>query len=304
MTTLTSVVEQLDGFFGVTEAPPDPAFSRFLPSTYEGVGRSWQDWMEPPFCTRFNGLMLRGAEDVTGVFLAAFPRGVILDRFLDEAEPGALLFVHHPIDLESGDPRGEWGQFFQPISPEHVSALRARQLSIYSCHAPLDYHAQLSTSHSMAVALGARVTDVFFPYGPGHAGVIAEVEPTSVTLLSSTLKAVFDIPYLDVAGADPGRVHRVALVAGAGDRVAEMRNAEALGAQAYITGEIHSRIATEYGRARFAEIEAFARQTGMALLGVSHAASEFLVMRNEMQAWFTSRVVVPVTPLSEPHWWR
>ena len=123
-------------------------------------------------------------------------------------------------------------------------------------------------------------------------------------LLSASLKAVFDIPYLDIAGADPGPVHRVALVAGAGDRVAEMRNAEQLGAQAYITGEIHSRIATDYGRAKFGEVEAFARQTGMALLGVSHAASEFLVMRNEMHSWFTSRVVVPVTPLSEPHWWR
>jgi putative NIF3 family GTP cyclohydrolase 1 type 2 len=304
MTTLTNLVEQLDGFFGVTEAAPDPAFSRFLPSTYEGVGRTWQDWMEPLFCTRYNGLMLRGAAEVRGVFLAAFPRGVVLDRFLAEADPGALLFVHHPIDLESGDPRGEWGHFFRPISPEHVSALRDRQLSIYSCHAPLDCHAQLSTSHSMAAALGARITDVFFPYGSGHAGVIAEVEPTSVAALSVTLQAVFDIPYLDIAGADPGAVRRVALVAGAGDRVAEMRNAEALGAQAYITGEIHSRIATEYGRARFAEVEEFARQTGMALLGVSHAASEFLVMRNEMQAWFKSRVVDPVKPLSEPHWWR
>lgn len=156
----------------------------------------------------------------------------------------------------------------------------------------------------MAAALSARVTDVFFPYGAGHAGVIAEIAPTSVAALTAALLAVFDIPYLDIAGADPGMVRRVALVAGAGDRVAEMRNAEALGVQAYITGEIHSRIATDHGRAKFAEVEDFARQTGMALLGVSHAASEFLVMRNEMQAWFKSRVVEPVKPLSEPHWWR
>lgn len=76
------------------------------------------------------------------------------------------------------------------------------------------------------------------------------------------------------------------------------------GAQANITGEIHSLIATDFGRAKFADVEDFERQTGMTLLGVSHAASEFLVMRNEMQAWFKSRVVEPVTPLSKPHWWR
>lgn len=304
MTTLTGIVDALDVFFGVTDAPPDPAFSRFLPATYEGVGRAWREWMEPQFSVRFNGLMLRGAPQVRGVFLAAFPSGVVLDRFLAEAEPGALLFVHHPIDLESGDPRGAWGRFFQPISSAHVRALQDRQLSIYSCHAPLDYHTQLSTSHAMATALGARVTGAFFPYGPGHAGVIAEIAPSTVADLCTTLQAVFDVPYLDIAGSTRDIVRTVALVAGAGDRVAEMRNAEALGAQAYITGEIHSRIATEYGRARFAEVEDFARHTGMALLGVSHAASEHLVMRNDMPAWFRSRFAEPVTLLPEPHWWR
>jgi putative NIF3 family GTP cyclohydrolase 1 type 2 len=304
VTTLAEIVQELDKFFGVSEALPDPAFSRFLPSAYEEVDRSWRDWMEPRFCSRFNGLMLRGAEEVTGVFLAAFPSGLVLARFITEAEPGALLFVHHPIDLESGDPRGEWGRFFQPISSDHVKTLRDRRLSVYSCHAPLDYHAQLSTSRSMAAALRARVTDVFFPYGSGYAGVIAEIAPTSLAELCVALEVAYDVPYLDVAGPAPEAVRRVAMVAGAGDRVAEMRNAEALGAQAYITGEIHSRIATEYGRVKFAEVEEFARQTGMALIGVSHAASEFLVMRNEMHAWFKARVLCPVTPLAEAHWWR
>jgi putative NIF3 family GTP cyclohydrolase 1 type 2 len=304
VTKLTEIVELLDQFFGIGESPADPAFSRFLPSAYESVRRSWRDWMEPAFRSRFNGLMLRGAEDVSGVFLAAFPSGVVLERLLAEAEPGALLFVHHPIDLESGDPRGEWGHFFQPISVQHLEALQARRISIYSCHAPLDYHLELSTSRSMATALGARVTDLFFPYGLGHAGVIAELPPTSLADLCATLQVVFDVPYLDIAGPSPAMVRRVALVAGAGDRVAEMQNAELLGAQAYITGEIHSRIATEYGRVKFAEVEAFARETKMALLGVSHASSEYLIMRNEMLAWFKSRGVSRVTPLAESHWWR
>ena len=94
--------------------------------------------------------------------------------------------------------------------------------------------------------------------------------------LSETLQRVFDVPYLDVAGAAPPVIRRIAIVAGAGDRTQEMSNAEAAGAQVYITGEIHSRIETEYGRAKFAEVERFAATTGMALVGVSHAASEFL----------------------------
>ena len=72
----------------------------------------------------------------------------------------------------------------------------------------------------------------------------------------------------------------------------------------YLTGEIHSRIDMDYGRSKFAEVERFATTSGMALLGVSHAASEFLVMRNEMRDWFGARYQVEVTLLPEAHWWR
>jgi hypothetical protein len=37
---------------------------------------------------------------------------------------------------------------------------------------------------------------------------------------------------------------------------------------------------------------------------VSHAASEFLVMQNEMRAWFSDRFAVATTLLPEAHWWR
>ncbi|MEJ7758574.1 MAG: hypothetical protein WKF55_03155 [Gemmatimonadaceae bacterium] len=50
----------------------------------------------------------------------------------------------------------------------------------------------------------------------------------------------------------------VAIVAGAGDRVEQMQHAEASGAAAYITGEINSRIDTEYGHRKFADVERFA----------------------------------------------
>ncbi len=119
--------------------------------------------------------MLRGAPTVRTVYLAAFPSAEVLRAFIDRAEPGDLLFVHHPIDLESGDPKGEWGRFFQPIADKTIDALRLRQLSIYSCHAPLDYHPTFSTSGSIAAALGGTVIGEFFPYGRGHAGIIASL---------------------------------------------------------------------------------------------------------------------------------
>jgi putative NIF3 family GTP cyclohydrolase 1 type 2 len=304
METLDAVTARLDELFGIAASGEDPAFSRFLPAVYEAEGRPWRTWVEPAFAVHFNGLMVRGGDAVETVFLAAFPSGDVLRRFLDAAAPGDLLFVHHPIDLESGDPRGGWGRFFRPVPAETVRDLQRKRLSIYSCHAPLDYHETLSTARSIAAALGARPTRGFLPYGPGHAGVMAEIAETSAAELEESLLRIFGVPYLDVAGARPDSIRTVAIVAGAGDRVEQMAIAESAGAQAYITGEIRARIDTEYGHSRFADVERFAASSSMALMGVSHAASEFLVMRNEMRAWFAERFTVNTVPLPETHWWR
>ena len=304
MESLSTIVGALDDFFDVAESGADPAFSRFLPAVYEAAPRSWQSWTEPAFATHFNGLMVRGGATIRTVFLAAFPSAGVLEVFLARAEPGDLLFVHHPIDLESGDPKGTWGRFFQPLAEATIQALRAGQLSVYSCHAPLDYHPTVSTSRSIATALDATVTGEFFPYGRGHAGVIATVAAVSCGALEERLRRLFGVAYLDTAGAKPTTIETVAIVAGAGDRVEQMQHAEAAGADAYITGEIHSRIDTEYGHRKFADVERFAATTGMALLGVSHAASEFLIMQREMQGWFSGRFAIATVPLPEAHWWR
>lgn len=304
MESLTTIVAALDQFFDLANAAPDLAFSRFLPKVYQAESRPWRSWMEPAFVARFNGLMVRGAENVRTVFLASFPSVPVLATFLDRAEPGDLLFLHHPVDLESGDPRGEWGRFFQPIADDTILALAERKLSIYSCHAPLDYHPTLSTSRSIAAALGATITDQFFPFGPGHAGLIATVPPIGFAALESRLCQVFGLPYVDIAGARPAMFHTLAMVAGSGDRVEQMKIAESKGAQAYISGEIHSRIDTDRARRNFAEVEEYAKTTGMALLGVSHAGSEFLIMDREMREWFAKRFAVATVPLPEAHWWR
>ena len=304
MESLSSLVGALDDFFGLAESGADPTFSRFLPTVYESAPRAWQSWIEPTFSIHFNGLMLRGGATVQTVFLAAFPSAIVLQAFLARAEPGDLLFVLHPIDLESGDPRGTWGNFWQPIADQTIEGLRAKQLSIYSCHAPLGCHPTVGSSRSIATALGGTVTGQFFPYGPGFAGVIATIPVASCEELEGRLRRIFDVPYLDTAGPKPETIETVAIVSGSGDRVEEMEHAEAAGVDAYITGEIHSRIDTEYGHRKFANVERFAATTRMALLGVSHAASEFLVMDREMQSWFKERFAVATIPLREPHWWR
>lgn len=196
---------------------------------------------------------MRGDATVGTIFLSTFPSDEVLTHFLAQAALGDLLFLHHPINMESGDPRGAWGRFFQPIPLHLRDALQRQRLSVYSCHAPLDYHPTLSTSRAIATALGGDVRAELFPYGPGYAGVLVEIAPVSTTALEAVLRRSFGVPYLDVAGASPSEIRLVAIVAGAGDRVDQMRDVEARGAHAYVSSEIHSRIDSDVGRARFAD---------------------------------------------------
>lgn len=43
---------------------------------------------------------------------------------------------------------------------------------------------------------------------------------------------------------------------------------------------------------------------GHELIGVSHAASEHLVMETQMPEWLTARFKIEVVPLAPSTWWR
>jgi len=71
-----------------------------------------------------------------------------------------------------------------------------------------------------------------------------------------------------------------------------MREAESLGAQAYVAGEIHAHIDSDYGRERFAQVMAYVPETAMSLVGCSHAASEYLVMPAQVAPWLEEHLEV------------
>jgi hypothetical protein len=51
------------------------------------------------------------------------------------------------------------------------------------------------------------------------------------------------------------------------------------------------------------EILEFSRNTRMILVGVSHAASEYVVMKTQMKNFFESKGL-STTPLPQQNWWR
>ncbi|OOC62613.1 Nif3-like dinuclear metal center hexameric protein [Paenibacillus ihbetae] len=303
MELLHDVQRKLDVFFDVYQLDKDPAFSRFIPMVYDPIGFDWKAKFEEDFTQRFNGLMMKGGPELQRIFLASFPTDEILLQFIEEADEGDLLFMHHPIPMECGDPQGEWGRGFLPITPSLLDEISRRQLSIYTCHAPLDYHRQIGTSISITDALGGKIVDEFCPYGNGFAGLICDITLTSTDELIDRLLPLFEIPYVDFEGKKHKRIQRIAIIAGCGDVVSDMKEAERKGAQAYVTGEIHCHIHNDYGKSKYNRMKEYVEETQMSLIGLSHAASEFFVMKTQMLQWIEQEMNVEVQLLRQSKWW-
>jgi putative NIF3 family GTP cyclohydrolase 1 type 2 len=191
-----------------------------------------------------------------------------------------------------------------PIDAARLQAIDQRELSMYACHAPMDTSLQVGTSAAIVEALGGTIADRFWPYGDGHAGLVADIPPISSSALVSLARRIFAVDTVEVEGTEHDEMTRVAVVGGVGDHVEQMMLAEGMGAQAYLTGELHVRIEGEYGRSKFEAVQAFAATTGMTLIGVSHAASEHLVIETQLSRWFAENLQITVHPIREPRWWR
>jgi len=300
---LNFIKNSLDDFFQLAESGVDPAMSRFVPDVYKAIGFDWFAFFEPGFGQFFNGLMIRGGENVSKIFCSVFPTEEVLDIFIEKSQPGDLLFLHHPITMECGDPRGKAGRGFLPIPISQLERIKSKGLSIYSCHAPLDANREIGTNEAIIQALSAKTIGEFLPYGDGYAGRICEITPLSTIDLINKLLKIFHIPYVDESVRRLDKISRIAIVAGSGDNIEYFQEAEARGAQAYIAGEIHSHIDNEKGRTRLAEAQAYIAQSPMSFIGVSHAASEYLVMETQMRDFFQDRFGLETVMIPLPKWW-
>ncbi|MFD1738156.1 Nif3-like dinuclear metal center hexameric protein [Bacillus salitolerans] len=297
------LVQSLNKEFRIDSFGRDSAFSRFVPMVYEPVGFDWKSEFTTSFTTYFNGLMLEGAEVVNQVFLAVFPTDDVLATFISKANAGDLLFMHHPLVMECGDPKGEWGRGFVPIPKDWIAGMKEKNLSVYTCHAPMDYHKELGTSVAIARELHVNIEEWIIGDEHGEIGIIGSISSISTQRLIQKLESTFDIPYVDFEGKDHQAIEKVAIIPGCGDKVEWMKQAEAKGVQAYISGEIHCHIDNEYGNRRFQEMMKYVDETSMSLIGVSHAASEYLVKKTLIKEWFEREFSIEPILIPQSKWW-
>ena len=262
----------------------------------------------PGFETTFNGLMLDPARDadrpltVDRVYLLVFPEQTLIDRVIaaerERGAPGAMIFTHHVADMETAD-RG-----FLPIPVAQLDALLAADVALFALHAPLDCHPDISTSGALADGLGLRRAGTFAPDHGGFAGVLAEQEPEPFAAFAERVRVLCEVPHLDAAQVrHMGQpVVRVAIVAGGGDDIELLREAETLGVDTYLTGTWWTPHRGEWADANRAALRAFLPSCPLNLLGASHDGSELVVLRDQvaplLQGWGLGVEVVR----QDDHW--
>ncbi|RAS88174.1 hypothetical protein A6E21_27620 [Bacillus cereus] len=303
MVELKEIVSKLDDELDIKSFGKDSSFSRFIPKVYEPLNFEWQTNFEKDFVELFNGLMLKGSSIVEKVFLAVFPTDKVLERFIEESNSGDLLFMHHPLLMECGDPKGEWGKGFLPIKERYITKIREKNISVYTCHIPLDCHKQLGTNIAIAKALNAQILADNTLNKKNEYVLYCSIEKTTTTNLISILENTFEIPYVDFEGKKLEDIQRIAIVAGCGDVVDWMKKAEENGIQAYITGEIHCHIGNDYGKKKYKQVMEYASNTSMSLIGVSHSASEYLVHKTLMKDWFEKNFNIKTVLIPQEKWW-
>jgi putative NIF3 family GTP cyclohydrolase 1 type 2 len=276
---LATLVDELDLEYRVAAVRGDDwadIFAEVYPDPY------WREYAEPGYEGRWNGLMLRGANEVAGAATCVFPS----DAVIAAVDQGTFLFSEHPVDF--ADEPG-----FLPLAQESLRLMRERGISLYNVHAPLDMHPRFSPSRLMAEGTGMTIVDEFFPIAEGLAGGAAIIAEGDVTTeeLAERLRRVLgnEVPVQVVASARV-RLRRIAFVGGGGADPAILAEALERRADAYVTGNAITRSLLDFVQQTVADFRARAEAAGITVLDGTHYGTE-KPPQEAMVGWFEQRGV-------------
>lgn len=180
----------------------------------------------PDFPNALNGLQVGGPEEVGSIAVAVDASEASIAEAVDQGAD--LLIVHH----------GLFWQGLTPLTGRHlrrVKPLVEHGVALYSCHLPLDGHAEVGNCVLLARALELEQLGRFGEYQGtliGWHGRLAE--PLDLAGLTARAEAALDGPVRAIDGG-PDRIDRVGVVTGGGTSMLE--EAVELGLDAFVTGE-------------------------------------------------------------------
>jgi putative NIF3 family GTP cyclohydrolase 1 type 2 len=271
--TLSEVVADLDAYFRVPDVTGDAGW-------YPDDDPYWREFVESDWIERRNGLMVRGAEDVEQAATCVFPSV----RILEALSPRTLLFSEHPVDFE--DEPG-----FLPLSSEAFESIKARGISFYHVHGPIDQHPEVSPSRLIAQGLGLADPEEYFPIVGGIPGGAAVIGESTLALddLADRLSALLgsEVP-VRLVSRPREQAERVAVVAGGGAQRTILEASLERGCRTYVTGNAVTRCRLEFVQDEVREFLALARQADVAVVDATHYGTE-KPPQLAMVDWFRGR---------------
>ena len=274
---LDEAVEALDSYFRVPEVRNDdwaPNFEHLYPDPY------WREFAEPGYEGRWNGLFVRGADEVERAATCVFPS----DEIVASLPPRTLLFSEHPIAFED-DVEG-----FAPLARASFERLQQTGSSFYNVHAPLDQHPEVAPSRLVAEGLGLSRLEEYFPIAEGIPGGAAIVGDSGLALdgLAARLRSYLGegIP-VDILTRPRERAGRVAVVAGGGADRDILEASLDRGCETYVTGNAATRCRLDFVQEEVRAFRALADEEDVAVVDATHYGLE-KPPQLAMVGWFAS----------------
>jgi putative NIF3 family GTP cyclohydrolase 1 type 2 len=279
---LDDLVRELDAYFGVPDVSGDADWGEIYDSVEAPY---WRDYIEPSWQGPWNGLMVRGAEEVERVATCVFPS----DRIVASLEPRTLLFSEHPVDF--ADEPG-----FLPLSRESFEVLRGPASGFYHVHGPIDMHPEVSPSRLCAQGVGLEQLEEYFPIAEGIPGGAAIIGESRLTLegLADAFRAYLG-PEIKVHVLTRPREQagRVAVAAGGGAQREILEESLERGCHTFVTGNAATNCRLDIVQKTVREFRALADEEGVALIDAMHYGME-KPPQLAMVEWFEARGVPAV----------
>ncbi len=180
----------------------------------------------PDYSAALNGLQVAGPDEVSRVATAVDASEASIRAAVDQG--AHLLIVHHGLFWDG----------LQPVVGRHyrrIEALIAGGVALYSCHLPLDSHAEIGNCALLGRAMGLDLEGRFGAYKGVDIGWWGRFsEPTDLDGLVERFEEAAGTSVHPIAGG-PDLIERVGIITGEGGSF--IREASALGLDALVTGE-------------------------------------------------------------------
>ena len=180
----------------------------------------------PDYPTALNGLQVQGRDEVEKIATAVDASQASIEAAVSLGAD--LLIVHHGLF---------WDGLRPVVGRRHrrLAALMQSGMALYSCHLPLDGHAEIGNCALLARALGLDSGGRFGQYQGADIGWWGrcQVPITPEELVERLAEAVGGAVH--AIGGGPERIHRVGVLTGGG--ASFIREAAELGLDAFVTGE-------------------------------------------------------------------